>query len=414
MASLALSVLSFEVEAKQAMLGPFRTLDGEYSVTFDTGKISASEMKKLVRLAPPLASSYEGTSYELAPQLELCIANDPAYRDCGTRDIRTEAFYVNAQINLNRGRQALGFLTTVPHPTELKAVVDYLKRSLGFSLWLQETRFEFYTHWNTAVLKRSFEGIGALSLCPSALTEIEVARSQLEQYQLARSDWQNCLNSEFRDRLGAYPLSAWHRFLITYGIEEGPVVKSMLERAQEFEREQQYGKASALYEEIIVAYPEAEHIDEVSTRKYSDIARDRLHVLRCRISKGLDFAASSPEELSSVMKRAFREADRQRLIRMASCDFDVGVLESDNIFTLMPELAVGVLIENLREPEISATELVRFTDDLSMLQGPNRTNTAQHAFLFRKLTRGWVWFSFATSDGALFEELYKRKQRSKH
>src|SRR5438132_3753122 len=177
--SICLALLCpIETEAGKISLGPFRTLDGEYEVTFDPATISEERMKKFVQLSPSLSLM----GYALAPQLELCISSDPKYLDCGTRDWRAINFYKNAQVNLDQGRRALEFLSSLKYPKELNGVVRYLTASLSVSLWLEETRYEFYKSWDTNILKRKYEEIDPSQVCSTVLKEIETATSKQEKY----------------------------------------------------------------------------------------------------------------------------------------------------------------------------------------------------------------------------------------
>ncbi len=112
--------------AKQVTLGPYDTADGKYDVTFDTSRIPEEQMKQFVLLSPALSPS----DYMFAPSLELCITRDPRYRDCGSRKLDSPNFFSNAEVNLDRGREVLQFLSTLSFPKELQKVV----RSQGLAL----------------------------------------------------------------------------------------------------------------------------------------------------------------------------------------------------------------------------------------------------------------------------------------
>jgi len=164
--------------AKQVTLGPYDTADGKYDVTFDTSRIPEEQMKQFVLLSPALSPS----DYMFAPSLELCITRDPRYRDCGSRKLDSPNFFSNAEVNLDRGREALQFLSTLSFPKELQKVVRYHKDSLSFSLWIQETRYQFFKTLDSNLLKRQSHGIDPTRLCNSILKKIEHASTQSEKY----------------------------------------------------------------------------------------------------------------------------------------------------------------------------------------------------------------------------------------
>ena len=61
-------------------------------------------MRALAILSPHLAG---WTSLAVAPRLERCVVDDPAYLDCRTRSPQSPSFLWNARVNLERGNAAL-------------------------------------------------------------------------------------------------------------------------------------------------------------------------------------------------------------------------------------------------------------------------------------------------------------------
>ncbi|MFQ5656095.1 MAG: hypothetical protein ACE5G5_00970 [Candidatus Methylomirabilales bacterium] len=405
--------LPFEVGAEKITLGPFRTLDsGDYAVTFESSRISEDQMKKLVLISPYLSSYYKGKTLVFSPSLELCVDDDPAYLDCGTRNIRAPNFYKNAQVNLKAGRQALQFLEGLEYPEELELVVSYLRRSLSFSLWLEETRYEFYESSNADILKRKWGDIDPLMVCTATLKEIENATSQLQKYNLAKYKWHSCLNNVFRERLGQYPLESWNQFITTYGIEEWPYVERLLRRAKQYEDEKEYDMAISLYKRIATEYPNDMHEDGIQSVKYSDLSRDRIHVLTCRERRGLDASTDTPKEIASLVKAAWVESDKEKLTTLASCDFKVGPVESDNIFSIMPERVVTVLFQELRNRDLQIGNPKEVFESLWMLAVYNTSNTERHEFLFQRIGDKWIWTAFATSSNSILRALHSANQLS--
>jgi hypothetical protein len=195
----------------------FTTLLGEYTVVFDAARLPEEDLRALIMLSPHL---HGWSSLALAPRLERCLVDDPAYRDCGTRTPTAPHFQWNARLNLDRGAEALRALERLRYPRELEAVVAYSRRSLTFSLWLEATKFAYLETGDAAVLARGYDGLEPARLCGSALEEIGRASDVETRYHLVTYKWHNCLNDAFRGRLGPYPRDAWERFLTAHAIRE--------------------------------------------------------------------------------------------------------------------------------------------------------------------------------------------------
>lgn len=211
-------LLTLPVHAQTAPVTlSFKTLRGDYKVTFDAAAIAEEQVRQLVRLSPHV-SGWE--SYAVAPRLELCRTGDPAYRDCGWGSVAAANFTWNARVNLENGARLLDTLDGLRYPGELEPVVQYSKRSLAFSLWLEQTRLEFYRTWDVDVLTRTYEGVSPAAGCAHVLDALGQARAPDDKYHLAAYAWHNCVNDLYRSRLGEYPLDAWDAFVRAHGIRE--------------------------------------------------------------------------------------------------------------------------------------------------------------------------------------------------
>jgi hypothetical protein len=195
----------------------FPTLLGEYQLAFDDKRTSASDVRALVILSPHLAG---WNSLAVAPRLERCVVGDPAYLDCRTRSPQSPSFLWNARVNLERGGAALNHLRSLRTPAELEPVVTWLQRSLTFSLWLEETKLEFFRTGDVAVLRRRYEDVDPSRECGSIINDIARAGSADVQFDLVVLRWHNCVNNQFRRKLGEYPMPAWKRFLSAWRINE--------------------------------------------------------------------------------------------------------------------------------------------------------------------------------------------------
>lgn len=216
----ALAALLVVAPRPAASTGPetlaFKTVAGVYRLTFDPATLPEAEMQGLALLSPYLAGA---AGLLLAPRVELCLADDPVYLDCDTRRPGARHFAWNARMNLAKGALALRRLGALRHPAELGPVVAYLTRSLAFSLWLEETRLDFYLSWDSDVLRRRYEDVDPAAACGAVLDEVTSA-SREAKHHLAEYRWHNCVNDVFRARLGEYPLHAWQAFLAAHGIGE--------------------------------------------------------------------------------------------------------------------------------------------------------------------------------------------------
>jgi hypothetical protein len=221
MRALTLALLAVLALAPAAAAGPQQlvvpTLLGEYHLLFDDRRVSEAELRPLVVLSPHLAG---WTSLAVAPRLERCVVGDPAYLDCGNRSVRSHAFLWNARVNLDRGRAALTHLRGLRVPLELEPVATWLQRSLAFSLWLEETKLEFFRSGDAAVLRRRYEDLDPGRECAAVLGELARAGATDAQFDMVVLPWHNCANSQFRRRLGDYPMAAWQRFLSAWRISE--------------------------------------------------------------------------------------------------------------------------------------------------------------------------------------------------
>jgi hypothetical protein len=202
--------------AHQTMVLP--TLLGEYHLTYDNRKVSEADLKPLVILSPHLAG---WTSIAVTPRLERCVVGETEYMDCRDRSVRSPTFLWNARVNLKRGVAMLDSLRAMRAPAELDPVVTWLQSSLAFSLWLEETKLEFYQTGDVNVLQRRYGEFDPARGCSAAVEQAQRgAASANAQYDMVVLPWHNCVNDQFRRRLGDYPIAAWQRFLSKWGIQE--------------------------------------------------------------------------------------------------------------------------------------------------------------------------------------------------
>ena len=161
-----------------------------------------------------------------AAALLLFLLLTPAAAGAGPRTIVFPTLLGEYQLTFDDRRlseasaamlRRLGELRT---PAELEPVLAWLRSSLSFSLWLEQTKLDFYASRDAAVLGRQYQAAEPARGCGSALTAIRGAAARQAQDDLVALDWHNCMNSLGRRDIGEYPLAAWQRFLATWGVTE--------------------------------------------------------------------------------------------------------------------------------------------------------------------------------------------------
>jgi hypothetical protein len=190
---------------------------GVDKIQFDDTRFSESEIRTIFTHLSPELAPFQG--YMLPEQLELCIAGDERYKPCGTRDIRSPNFLLNAEVNIRTSEERLDELKHMALPEELKLVQKYLEEFLGYGLRLERCRLEYYRTWNENVLE-SCDALEGAKECDAIAKKAAVVTDRLEKYKLARYDWYSCVVNHKNAQLREYPEQAWRKFLETYGIKE--------------------------------------------------------------------------------------------------------------------------------------------------------------------------------------------------
>jgi len=236
-ALLMLLAIFLPISSAKSVSISYKTGDAEYTITFDSSRISESRMRALVILSPFIVDYTDanptkdfwaaGSTKEsvvdkklLALPLEQCLQGDPAYADCANDDISSPNFLRNAEVNLERSKRGLAWLQRLDYPKELQPAGKFLLDGLALSLWVEETRFKYYSTWNESVLKEVHDGIDPVQICPETFQKLETTSSKEEGYRIVRFDWANCMIKATDHRLGSYPINSWSDFLKSYGITE--------------------------------------------------------------------------------------------------------------------------------------------------------------------------------------------------
>lgn len=103
------------------------------------------------------------------PQLELCIAGDSDYLECGSRNLGSPNFLANADVNIKRGQGMLDFLDRVKVPPVLEPIRQFRRRETSFWLCLERSRLAYY-RGNDQALRTICDAVDANAGC-SALVE---------------------------------------------------------------------------------------------------------------------------------------------------------------------------------------------------------------------------------------------------
>jgi hypothetical protein len=111
-------------------------------------------------------------------------------------------------------------LRQLDYPHVLQSVVKFLQDGLAISIWIEETRFRYFTTWDERDLKEAHEGIDPVQLCPDVFKKLETASSKEDKYRIVRFDWANCMVGAANRRVGNYPTGSWKAFLQAYRIQE--------------------------------------------------------------------------------------------------------------------------------------------------------------------------------------------------
>jgi hypothetical protein len=70
------------------------------------------------------------------------------------------------------------------------------------------------------VLRQRYEDADPARDCGSVIHDVARAGSPDARFDLVVLRWHNCVNNEFRRKLGEYPMPAWKKFLSAWRINE--------------------------------------------------------------------------------------------------------------------------------------------------------------------------------------------------
>lgn len=184
-------------------------LDGSLTLIVDDSRIDVAALKRYL-VIHPIAYDNE---YYLGVQLALCIANDPAYSPCGTRDIHAKNFFTNAASNLQRTKQRLAYLSELREFPELQPLVDYYRSSLQFRIWVDERLLDYFQTRNPAALEQNFNILPVANEARTVLDKLKSATDIDSQWKLSYYEWHNIANNLYRHTEGVVPSDVWAKFV---------------------------------------------------------------------------------------------------------------------------------------------------------------------------------------------------------
>jgi hypothetical protein len=213
--TLLLMVLTFRPYSREIL--EIRTADGLETLQYDPTRVSHADLERWAQLSTDVSSD----NFYLVPEsLELCIDKSADYAHCGSRDLQDPHFFRNAKLNLRRIQRRISLLDSGRYPEQLKPAVEYYKRIQTFFLAAYSVELRYLRDWDPSVLVFTIDGINYGQECASAINDLRATKERAAAYKLVTTEWVNCVNHSFREKLGPYPDAAWRQFLETYSIDE--------------------------------------------------------------------------------------------------------------------------------------------------------------------------------------------------
>ena len=167
----------------------------EAIVTFDPSKVSASDVRRWMKLA-------ENGYYQTPVGMPFDCAKGP--------DLEKR------QRGVDDNQKLVDELQTSSYPLELSGVVLYLKHLQSFWLWQQEQELHFFRDGDMPDLE--WEGVDAQEKCGGTIARLRNDTDADNVCMLVAYHWQNCVLQAARSDLGTYPRDDWKTFLQVYGI----------------------------------------------------------------------------------------------------------------------------------------------------------------------------------------------------
>jgi hypothetical protein len=188
------------------------TFDGEAQLHFDPAMISADYLSRVAVLGPYLAPARAGFD-------GVCGVNEAGEETyCDLRLLRGPDLDAT-EAELGDVVSLLGDLAGLSVPSELDAVLAYVRRETGFYICLRRAALAYYRGDDSA-LSVVCEEVDAIAACPEFVVRAPRMDTPEARYRLVEYGWQGCMNERFEAIVGRYPIENWQLFLRNNGIDE--------------------------------------------------------------------------------------------------------------------------------------------------------------------------------------------------
>jgi hypothetical protein len=187
---------------------------GVVSVSFDSAKITRSDLDSWMRFSPNL-SPYNDLLVPI--DIRRCIPGDREYTDCKTDGgLRIS----NVEQNIRRIAGIKKNLISQRVPDGLRPIVAYLVEIQTFALWTAEQQRAFLVTRDEAVFRNQYDGIDSTQKCAPVLQKRTRLAQEKDMTELVIVDWYNCVWALETKKIGPYPKKQWQAFLTSRGIKE--------------------------------------------------------------------------------------------------------------------------------------------------------------------------------------------------
>jgi hypothetical protein len=188
------------------------TFDGEAQLHFDPAVISEEYLGRVAVLGPYLAPAHAGFD-------GVCGVNEAGEETyCDLRLLRGPDLDV-AETELGDVVSLLGVLAGLSVPSELDAVLAYVRRETAFYVCLRRAALAYYRGDDSA-LSVVCEEVDASAACPDFVARAPRMHTPELRYRLVEYGWQGCMHKRFEATVGLYPIENWRMFLRDNGIDE--------------------------------------------------------------------------------------------------------------------------------------------------------------------------------------------------
>ena len=187
------------------------TFDGEVHLHFDPAVISQEYLSRVAVLGPYLAAR---AGFDV-----VCGVDDAGDEyHCDLRLLVGPHLGV-AEDELGDIQRLVGDLAGLSVPSELDAVLVYVRREAAFYACLRRAALAYYRGDDTA-LSIVCEEVDAVDACADFVVRAPRIHAPEARYELVEHGWHGCMHERFEAIVGRYPIENWQLFLRNHGIDE--------------------------------------------------------------------------------------------------------------------------------------------------------------------------------------------------